>query len=144
MNPHSPRPQRKPYVRQVIRRTTGTDFNLFNAIVGADAIMEPTVAERAASEVLAAAPPPPPPTLKSKIRAELNKLPNHTRSAKTIASQVREICERRISMHVNRPQMAEWLRHVSAQAIRRLEEAHARLNSRRIQPEHSHEQRRVA
>ncbi|HEX5243893.1 MAG TPA: hypothetical protein VFW23_11575 [Tepidisphaeraceae bacterium] len=144
MNPHSPRPQRKPYVRQVIRRTTGTDFNLFNAIVGADSIMEPTVAERAAIEVLAAVPPPPPPTLKSKIRKELANLPSPTRSAASLASQVREICERRITLHVSRPQMAEWLRHVSTQAIRRLEEAHARLNSRRIQPERPQEQRRVA
>ncbi len=128
------------------RRVTGHDFNLFAAIVGSQPIMEPKAAEQAANEEMAAEPPAPAhSSVTIRIRKELASIPRPKISATALAAQVRDLCERKIARRVARPQMADWIRQMSDGAVRRIEEAQARLASYRIRVERQRaSQRRVA
>jgi hypothetical protein len=44
-----------------------------------------------------------------------------------VLAQIRRFCRRGIAVGVRRPDMAQWMRHVSDTALRRIEEAHMRL-----------------
>jgi hypothetical protein len=48
-----------------------------------------------------------------------------------LSLKLREICELGIANGVKRPQMADWLRHVSEEAFRRLDQAQVRLSQSR-------------
>jgi hypothetical protein len=121
-------------VRRVVhRRVTGHDFNLFHAIVGTQPIMAPRAAEQAVISAMAALPPAPADATALK-KLKLPSIPRPAWSAAAFAAQVRDFCERELRGRVNRPNMAHWMRHVSDEAIKRIEEAQARLASRRIAP----------
>jgi len=128
------------------RRVTGQDFNLFAAIVGSQPIMEPKAAELAAIEEMAAeSAAPMPSSVTMRLRKELASLPPANISASALAAQVRHLCERRIARRIAPPQMAGWIRQMSNGAVRRIEEAQARLASYRIRVERQRaNQRRVA
>jgi len=128
----SHRPKKAPNNKAPRRKrppASGQDFNLFNAIVGSQPIAEPTAAERAAVESIeelrqqeeqerAAA------AARSQARGKSFEAP-------LVLSQFRQICERGFAKGVNsvkRPEVAQWLRTFSGRALRRLEEAQARLN----------------
>lgn len=48
-----------------------------------------------------------------------------------VSERVRQIFEMGIANGVKKPEMAQWLRHMSGEAFRRLEEAQARLSTAR-------------
>jgi hypothetical protein len=48
-----------------------------------------------------------------------------------LSLRLREMCEMGIANGVKRPQMADWLRHVSDEAFKRLDQAQARLSQSR-------------
>jgi hypothetical protein len=129
MESHRPKkaPNNKP-PRRKKRPATGGDFNLFNAIVGSQPIAEPTAAERAAVDSIN--------ELREQEERDREAAAKPSTRGKSfdaplVLSQFRQICERGLKVGVNsvkRPEVAQWLRTFSGRALRRLEEAQARLN----------------
>jgi hypothetical protein len=110
------------------RRVSGTDLNLFNAIVGEHPILPPAAAERAAAQRLEDA------TL-AQAQKQQRPRPRYKiaipPAAPAMIKQIRAACHRGISLRVKRPDVAHWLRSVSDQVLHRLEEAQARLTAAR-------------
>ena len=131
-----PAPQASPARSSRSRRpVSGTDLNLFNAIVGEQPILPPADAERAAAQKLEDA------TL-AQVQKEKQKrnrrLPKIAvpQAAPAMFKQLREVCHRGISMRIKRPHLAHWLREFSDQVLHRLEEAQNRLTAarRKVRP----------
>jgi hypothetical protein len=129
---HNPAPQSTSPARSSHSRrpVSGTDLNLFNAIVGEQPILPPADAARAAAKKLEDA------TL-AQVQKEKQKrnrkLPKIAvpQAAPAMLKQLRAAWHRGISLRVKRPNLAHWLRDFSDQVLHRLEEAQNRLTAAR-------------
>ena len=121
---------RKPLARVVQRRVTGHDFNVFHAIVGSAPILEPRAAERVAAEEMST---PPMSLVEHEQDAAHGGRPSHQPMALAVASQVRQFYRRRVERTLvggsGRGDWTGWIRRISDEALRRLDEASARLAS---------------
>ena|SRR5665213_3024968 len=94
------------------------DLRLYSAIIGKSAeLTDPKL--QIAAEVAA------PPTIGAIAKRVL------APDVAQLSVKLREICEMGIANGVKRPQMADWLRHVSDQAFRRIDQAQVRLSQSR-------------
>ncbi|HWE01416.1 MAG TPA: hypothetical protein VG326_03325 [Tepidisphaeraceae bacterium] len=109
----------RPHGSRKVRRTvTDEDLRLYRAITGSS----PHPAD------MKFAPPveiPAPQTISAIARRVL------APDVAQLSLRLREMCEMGIANGVKRPQMADWLRHVSDEAFKRLDQAQARLSQSR-------------
>jgi hypothetical protein len=108
---------RKPPAPRVSRRVREEDLTLYQAIVGKPPVLDELPPESPAPQPL-----------------RLATQPQRTWSPVVLSIRLRVICNQHIADHVTRPELADWLRHVTGEAFRRLDQAQARLAAARPAP----------
>ena len=108
---------RKPRVRARTRPVREEDLTVYQAIVGKPPILDQTPQESPAPAPL-------------RLSADRGR----SWSPMVLSLRLRVICRQGIADHVSRPELADWLRHVTGEAFRRLDQAQARLAASRFAP----------
>jgi hypothetical protein len=117
MNRPTPVFARDARLQAVRRPASGADMTMYQAILG----KAPVIEENAAPK-------------KKTALARRQQPPAKSWSPLVLSNRLREMCRERFAVRPlgqRRPDVADWLRYVSDEAIRRLEQAHARISSSR-------------